>query len=157
MPERDRDPTGRPLNSRPRDGLGRPQPREVEGGPRVPEDLRLPPDEALTEAQRLFDHDLPFHAHEVLEGAWKSAPEDERELWQGLAQLAVGLTHLLRGNETGARSLLRQGHDRIRHYETEPPHGLDVAGLMTWTDHVLLEIDSTETLPEIPVPRLRIP
>ena len=32
----------------------------------------------------------PFHAHEVLEASWKAAPPAERDLWQGLAQLAVG-------------------------------------------------------------------
>ena len=53
------------------------------------------------EAQRLLDAGLPFHAHEVLEAAWKAAPPDERELWRGLAQLAVGLTHLQRGNGRG--------------------------------------------------------
>ena len=39
----------------------------------------------------------PFHAHEVLEAFWKAAPPAERDFWQGLAQLAVGLTHARRG------------------------------------------------------------
>src|SRR3546814_317469 len=96
MTERDRDAAGKPLNSRPRDGLGRPLPRDAAGGvPRIPDDVRLPPDESITEAQRLLDHGMPFHAHEILEGTWKSAPPEERDLWQGLAQLAVGLTPLL--------------------------------------------------------------
>ena len=56
---------------------------------------------------------LPFHAHEVLEASWKAAPEAERELWQGLAQLAVGLTHVLRGNPTGATTLLQRARRRI--------------------------------------------
>ncbi|WP_261993079.1 DUF309 domain-containing protein, partial [Streptomyces sp. adm13(2018)] len=42
---------------------------------------------------RLLDAGMPFHAHEVFEDAWKSGPASERDLWQGLAQLAVGLTH----------------------------------------------------------------
>ncbi len=157
MADRDRDGTGKPVNARPRDELGRPLPHDAEGVPRIPDDLRLPPDESITEAQRLLDHGMPFHAHEVLEGTWKIAPEEERELWQGLAQLAVGLTHLMRGNKTGARSLLRQGHDRIRHYEVEAPHGLDISGLLTWSEHLIDEIDRVDPLPATPVPRLRIP
>jgi hypothetical protein len=51
----------------------------------------------------------PFHAHEVFEAAWKSAPEPDRELWRGLAQVAVGLTHARRGNARGALTLLRRG------------------------------------------------
>ncbi|MEV0945171.1 DUF309 domain-containing protein [Rhodococcus sp. NPDC049939] len=157
MADRDRDEAGKPLNARPRDELGRPLSHDAEGVPRIPDDLRLQPDEAITEAQRLLDHGMPFHAHEVLEGTWKIASEDERELWQGLAQLAVGLTHLMRGNKTGARSLLHQGHDRIRHYEVAAPHGLDISGLLMWSEHLTDEIDRVEPLPAPPIPRLRIP
>lgn len=158
MSERDRDDTGKPLNARPRDGLGRPLPRDSEDGvPQIPDDLRLPPDEAITEAQRLLDHGMPFHAHEILEGAWKNAPDEERNLWQGLAQLAVGLTHLLRGNSKGAASLLAQGHNRIRLYEVESPHGLDIPGLLAWSEHLLAEIDRPGDFPAPPIPRLRIP
>jgi len=100
--------------------------------PRVPDNLVLPPDAALEEAQRLIDTGLPFHAHEVLEGAWKAAPPDERTLWQGLAQLAVGLTHLQRGNATGAAALLRRGAERIEAHTGQQPHGVDVDGLLRW-------------------------
>ena len=86
------------------------------------------PAEALTEAQQLLDAGRPFHAHEVLEDAWKQAPEHERQLWRGLAQLAVGQTHLLRGNAGGAATLLDRGAANIESYAAEPPHGIDVAG-----------------------------
>ena len=95
---------------------------------RVPDGIALAPDAALTEAQRLLDAGMPFHAHEVLEGTWKAAPQDERKLWQGLAQLAVGMTHVLRGNASGAQALLRRGRDRIAPYAGAPPHDIDVAG-----------------------------
>jgi uncharacterized protein len=129
-PARDRDPTGRARNNRPRDGLGRPLPRGAEGVERVPDDLVLPPAESLVESQRLIDAGRPFHAHEVLEGTWKAAPADERDLWQGLAQLAVGLTHRARGNASGASTLLQRGAARIERYAGSPPYGIDVAGLV---------------------------
>ena len=88
-------------NTRPRDRLGRPLPYGSPGAPEVPEGVSRTPEEALTEAQRLLDTGFPFAAHEILEDAWKSAAEDERELWRGLAQLAVGLTHAERGNGRG--------------------------------------------------------
>src|SRR4051794_30546534 len=113
---RERDSSGRPLNARPRDGLGRPLPRGSQGIERIPDGLVLPPEESLAQAQRLIDSDRPFHAHEVLEGTWKAAPPTERELWQGLAQLAVGLTHALRGNPTGAVAVLSRGRARIAQY-----------------------------------------
>jgi hypothetical protein len=134
---RERDASGRPRNARPRDGLGRPLPRGAEGVERVPDDLVLPPIPALIEGQRLLDQGLPFHAHEIFEGVWKAAPEAERDLWQGLAQLAVGYTHLLRGNRPGAAALLRRGRDRIAPYAADPPYRIDVAGLLVWTQAAL--------------------
>lgn len=125
---RDRDPAGRARNARPRDAYGRPLPRGTAGEERVPDDYAAEPGEALAEAQRLLDADRPFHAHEVLEAAWKAAPEAERELWQGLAQIAVGFTHVRRGNARGARELLRRGAARVAPYGdpggAPAPHGI---------------------------------
>ena len=151
--ERERDAAGRPLNARPRDGLGRPLPRGAVGAQRTPEGLTLPPAESLAEAQRLLDEGKPFHAHEILEGTWKAAPEHERDLWQGLAQLAVGLTHVLRGNPGGAAAVLRRGRERIEGYALEPPYDVDVAGLLAWAD--LLLVDPARVT-DPPVPRLRL-
>jgi hypothetical protein len=129
---RDRDPGGRPRQARPRDATGRPLPY---GDPRgvnpVPEEA-LPPSQALTLAQSLLDSGRAFSAHEVLEAAWKAAPPAERDLWQGLAQICVGITHAQRGNATGAARLLDRGSDRLLRYATEPPHGIDVPGVLAW-------------------------
>jgi len=151
--DRDRDAAGRPRNARPRDALGRPVPHGAEGAPRVPDDLDLPPAEALAEAQRLLDEGYPFHAHEVLEAVWKSSPRVERELWQGLAQLAVGLTHVLRGNRLGGGRLLRRGAARVRPYAADAPYEIDAAGLVTWADGLADRLDSG-TDGDISPPRL---
>jgi uncharacterized protein len=129
-PQRDRDAAGRPRNARPRDLLGRPLGRDAVGQPVMPDGLKVTPDWALATAQQMLDDGRPFHAHEVLEAAWKSAPSAERNLWQGLAQLAVGLTHALRGNARGAVALLRRGAGRIRGYAGGSPHGVAVDGLI---------------------------
>jgi hypothetical protein len=146
---RDRDEAGRPRNARARDALGRPLARGEDGETPLPDDLSLPPGEALALAQRLLDSSRPFRAHEVLEASWKAAPDAERDLWQGLAQVAVGLTHAQRGNARGAVALLRRGANRMTGYrragetagggeggqrragdETAAgPHGIDVAGV----------------------------
>ncbi|MFF4287771.1 DUF309 domain-containing protein [Streptomyces sp. NPDC001633] len=129
---RDRDEEGRARNARPRDGLGRPLPYGAPGVARQPEGVARTPAETLTEAQRLLDAGMPFHAHEVLEDAWKAAPEAERELWRGLAQLAVGLTHAARGNAVGGTALLDRGAAALAPYAAAAPHGIDVAGLLAW-------------------------
>ncbi|GAA2257885.1 DUF309 domain-containing protein [Actinomadura luteofluorescens] len=127
---RDRDESGRPRNARPRDAYGRPLPHGTTGIPTMPDDLDMPPAEALAEAQNLLDADRPFHAHEVLEAVWKAAPEPERELWRGLAQVAVGVTHLRRGNARGAEALLSRAADRMVPYQDAPPYGIDVQGIV---------------------------
>jgi hypothetical protein len=139
--ERDRDPAGRPRSARPRDELGRPLPHGTAGIEGVPDDLALSADETLAEAQRLLDAGRAFQAHEVLESTWKAAPEVERELWRGLAQLAVGLTHARRGNAVGAVELLRRAANRVEEYAGQPPHGLDVVGLVAWARALVIHIE----------------
>jgi hypothetical protein len=120
---RDRDPAGRPRNARPRDALGRPlDPADgpgsgVDGTDRIPDDMVITGAEAAVLADRLLRDGRPFHAHEVLEAAWKTGPAGERDLWQGLAQIAVGLTHARRGNARGAVALLSRGAERVRGYQ----------------------------------------
>lgn len=153
--DRERDALGRPLNARPRDGLGRPLARDAEGVTRTPEGQALAPDEAIAEAQRLLDAGMPFHAHEVLEETWKVAPPEERELWQGLAQLAVGLTHAMRGNTNGSQALLVRGTDRLRAYELAPPHELNIAGLIAWSEAAVDRLQSmSQTSRSGPEPHL---
>jgi hypothetical protein len=153
--DRERDEAGRPRNARPRDGLGRPLPRGDAGVVRVPDDLVLSPADSLVEAQRLLDEGMPFHAHEVLEATWKAAPDAERDLWQGLAQLAVGQTHALRGNSSGAATLLRRGADRVSGYVDEPPYGIDVTGLLEWAGSLAARLkDPSQDVGPLSAPRL---
>lgn len=147
---RDRDELGRPRNARPRDAYGRPLPHGAPGVPTMPEDLVLAPEQTLREAQRLLDADRPFHAHEVLEAAWKNAPEAERELWRGLAQLAVGLTHARRGNLSGAVALVSRAADRLadcaaaaaRTGEPVDVHGMHLPALVDQARAIAARIDA---------------
>ena len=118
--ERDRDTAGRARNARPRDELGRPLPRTAaDDVPRVPDDLVIAPAAAAELGGRLLAEGRPFHAHEVFEAAWKSLPgPEQRELWRGLAQIAVGLTHARRGNTSGAVALLRRGAGHVAGFTT---------------------------------------
>lgn len=115
--------------------------------PTMPDDISPAPAQGLAEAQRLLDEDRPFHAHEVLEAVWKAAPEGERELWRGLAQVAVGLTHIRRGNPKGARALLSRAADRLEEYAGERPHGIDVAGVVRDTRALAQANDLPTDLP----------
>lgn len=125
--DRDRDPAGRPRQGRPRDELGRPLPYGTAGADPVPEEP-LPPEQTLDLARALVREGRPFSAHEVLEARWKACPVEERDLWQGLAQVCVGLTHTARGNHVGAVRLLERGAGRLDEYYERggPAYGLDL-------------------------------
>jgi uncharacterized protein len=128
-------------NTRPRDALGRPLPYGSVGVAGPAEGIVRSATESLAEAQRLLDAGRPFHAHEVLEDAWKTGPERERELWRGLAQLAVGITHAARGNATGARRLIERAADNVAAHRTVAPPGLRVDELLGWCRAAVETID----------------
>jgi hypothetical protein len=129
-PNRDRDVAGRARQARPRDALGRPMPYGASGVEPVSEEP-LPPYETVAEARRLIAQGRPFSAHEVLEARWKDGPQEERHLWQGLAQICVGLTHAARGNAVGAGRLVERGAGRLEDYERTggPTYGVDLAAV----------------------------
>ena len=130
---RDRDAAGRARQARPRDALGRPLAYGSVGVEPVSEEP-LSPLESLELARILVEQGRPFSAHEVLEARWKAGPVEERDLWQGLAQLCVGLTHAARGNSIGAARLVERGASRLEVYSAGdgPLHGLDLAAVVDW-------------------------
>ncbi len=152
--DRDRDPAGRPRSARPRDLTGRPLARGAPGVPRIPDDLRLPPDATLARAQQLIDSGEFFAAHEVLEAAWKDAPPPERGLWRALAQLAVGLTHAQRGNHVGAAALLLRAAAGLRDCDGDL-HGVEAAALATVAD-TLAESATQGRLADVVAARVRL-
>lgn len=88
------------------------------------------------EADRLFRRGVAlfngvryWHAHEAWETIWRAAPDEERDFYQGLIQVAAGLLHLQRRNLRGARNKLAEGLDRLRPYEPAH-HGVFVSELM---------------------------
>ncbi|WP_327726732.1 DUF309 domain-containing protein [Streptomyces sp. NBC_00487] len=158
---RDRDEEGRARSARPRDGLGRPLPYGAPGVERQPEGVVRDPRDTVVEAQALLDAGKPFHAHEVFEDAWKSGPDEERALWRGLAQLAVGLTHSARGNVRGGARLLRRGAGAVEEWGAgngrPRPYGVDLAGVGAWARRLagVVERDGRAVDAEAWAPRLR--
>ena len=94
------------------------------------------PPEALDAAQEFFDRGQAFHAHEVFEAMWKHGGDNaDRELWQGLAQFAVAITHIQRGNPRGALALLQRAAVAIDRPGT--PHDIDTAGLVSYAEKLI--------------------
>jgi uncharacterized protein len=150
--ERDRDSQGRARQARPRDRLGRPLPYDSEGVEPVPEEP-LPPMATISYAHELLAEGRPFSAHEVFEARWKAGPDSERELWQGLAQLCVGITHAERGNRIGARRLIGRARRRLETYLATggPVYGLDLRQIIEWVQDRERESDNGSWLADQPI------
>lgn len=146
---RDRDEAGRPRNARPRDATGRPLDRDTTTDAPVVEDPpALPPDDAIDLAAQLLAGGFAFRAHEVFEAVWKSADSD-RELWRGLAQLAVGVTHAQRGNAVGARALLLRSADSLTPWSGTSPYGLRIDELRSWATTAAGDIEQAHHAPQL--------
>lgn len=146
---RDRDEQGRARNSRPRDALGRPLPYGSPDVQRQPEGVVRTPLESIVQGQQLLDSGLPFQAHEVFEDAWKSSSGPDRALWKGLAQIAVGLTHLSRGNLRGAKTLLQRGTRAVAASDGDRPVDLDVPGILRWSAELTARVDAAQAVSQI--------
>ena len=160
--DRDRDPRGRPANARQRDNLGRPLDRQLgreagRSGGRSGENVAEPslsggrptPARTLRTAQTLLDTGQPFTAHEAFESMWKATSGERRELWRGLAQLAVGITHALRGNTSGARALLARADQTLDPFAGTTPHRVDVDALRQWTRSARDDLSRCEQPPRL--------
>lgn len=126
MPDRDRREDGRAEQARPRDRTGRPLPYGTTGVPLTEHHDPATVDEALELGIGLWHQQRYFEAHECLEAVWHAAPDAERDLWQGVIQLAVAGVHLQRGNIDGARAILDKAAQRLARYP-DAHHGIDVA------------------------------
>jgi uncharacterized protein len=150
--ERDRDSQGRARQARPRDRLGRPLPYDSEGVEPVSEEPLLPM-ATISYAHELLADCRPFSAHEVFEARWKAGPDSEGELWQGLAQLCVGITHAERGNRIGALRLIGRARRRLETYSATggPVYGLDLSQIIEWIQDRERESDNGSWLVDQPL------
>jgi uncharacterized protein len=112
------------------------------------------------EADRLFRRGVAlfngvryWHAHEAWETLWRAAPDEERDFYQGLIQVAAGLLHLQRRNMRGARNKLTEGVEKLRPYQ--PAHrGVFVNELIGEARRILDDLE-TGHLPYLIPPVLR--
>jgi len=125
---RDRREDGRPEQSRPRDRTGRPLRYGASGVPLIEQVEPDTVEEALALGVIRWDERRYFEAHELLEHAWKHGPEEDRDLWKGVIQVAVAGVHLQRGNPIGARRLLDRALSRLERVP-DVHRGIDIASL----------------------------
>ncbi|MFN3927654.1 MAG: DUF309 domain-containing protein [Pseudanabaenaceae cyanobacterium] len=77
----------------------------------------------------LFNAQEFYTCHDLLEEIWHNAPMDDRQFYQGILQIAVGLYHLQRQNIRGAMGLLGTGISNLRAFHPHY-HRIDVSHLV---------------------------
>lgn len=99
------------------------------------------PSPELLAGVRQFNAGEYFACHETLEELWLAERGGLRGLYQGILQVGVGLYHLQRGNEQGARILLKRGAELLRPFAPFCLR-LDVTALATGAGEVLRTLDA---------------
>lgn len=77
----------------------------------------------LQKAALLWEHQLFFEFHEILEDVWMDWRGPERRFLQGLIQLGVAFYHIQRHNYRGAMSMFRNGCVKVA------PHAPEYCGV----------------------------
>jgi uncharacterized protein len=81
-----------------------------------------------------------FAAHEELEDAWRAAPAEERDFYQGLVHVAVAWYQAGRGNRVGCERQLEKAARRLEPYRPEH-RGVDL-------DSVLRQVEQAKAVVE---------
>jgi predicted metal-dependent hydrolase len=87
----------------------------------------LPAD--VREGVRLFNEGRYFDAHEALERAWLDDASPQRNLYQAILQVGVGLHHARNHNRRGALRLLDRGSAGLEPF-LSTSCGIDIARLL---------------------------
>ena len=78
----------------------------------------------------LWDQELFFEVHELLEGAWLHATGNNRKILQGLIRAAGVYVHLSRGNVKGATKMAAKAREALSFYRDELPAFVDLETLL---------------------------
>jgi uncharacterized protein len=73
----------------------------------------------LTEAIQQFNQKEFYACHDLLEAMWIDAYYPEKNFYQGLLRIAVGLYHLSDRNWNGSKIILGEGIMRLRDFQPE--------------------------------------
>ena len=98
----------------------------IDGYKVVEKDLKI--EESLILAKKLFNEEKYWITHEVLEGAWKKAYGDEKDLLNGLILVAAALVHYQKNEKDIALSIMRRALKKLT-VANEKYFGIDVVSI----------------------------
>ena len=92
----------------------------------VEKDLKI--EESLILAKKLFNEEKYWITHELLEGVWKKAYGDEKDLLNGLILVAAALVHYQKNEKDIALSIMRRALKKLT-TANEKYFGIDVVSI----------------------------
>ncbi len=98
----------------------------IDGYKVVEKNLKI--EESLILAKKLFNEEKYWITHEVLEGAWKKAYGDEKDLLNGLILVAAALVHYQKNEKDIALSIMRRALKKLT-VANEKYFGIDVVSI----------------------------
>jgi hypothetical protein len=110
--------------------------------------------DSLFTATNLFNNHEWYEAHDAFEEIWNSVDGDERQVIQGILQVAVSQFHLSKGNLNGATILLGEGLGRIK-TRTQINLGIDLESFCEFLEDLLRKLQYKEILTEKDKPFLK--
>lgn len=81
-----------------------------------------------------------FSAHDSFEELWIECKTDERDFFQGLVQLSVGMFHLISGNFKGAISQLDKSVKKLEKFAPNF-YDIDVFYIVSKSKNLIFEIE----------------
>ena len=98
----------------------------VDGYKVVEKDLKI--EESLILAKKFFNEEKYWITHELLEGVWKKAYGDEKDLLNGLILVAAALVHYQKNEKDIALSIMRRALKKLT-AANEKYFGIDVVSI----------------------------
>jgi len=95
---------------------------------------------AFSKAVDLFNRQMYFECHDLLEELWLSAPRADKAFYQGILHIAVGVYHYSGNNFKGAFSQLGKAEERLKVYGSSY-RGVDLTTLLDQARQVRVEAE----------------
>ena len=99
----------------------------------------------FSNALKLFNDQKWYEAHDAFEDIWNGLNGDERQIVQGILQVAVSQFHLSKGNSNGATILLGEGLGRIK-TRTTIDLGVDLQSFCDSLKTLLIKLQYKKTI-----------
>ena len=102
-------------------------------------------DSPVGQAAVLWQHELYFEVHEILEPHWQAATGKAREGLKGLIQAAGVFVHREAGHDRAAATLARKAADRLRQYgdAIDPDKLMDLGTLVDQLEDLIAAFQKT--------------